>query len=379
MSLSGNKGNWSEIYTFLKLLADGKLYAANQNLEKIEEIYYPILKIIRSELNNNKEYILNGNVKIYDSDYNKIILEIPIDKFITHSKILFTNIKKSKGLSFTLNETESFLKEIQINSFSSKENQKKSDINILVHDLNTGLKPNLRFSIKSLLGGKPTLFNPSSGTNFIYEVILKNKQNFDIDLFNKETYTDSRIQKRLEILIQQNNELRFSQIQSDNFQLNLELIDSQLPLIISYLVLYKYYYGKSKIKDLIDLLTEKNPLNYNLKQNHPFYEYKIKNMLTDMALGMTPENVWNGKYDATGGIIFVKDSGDLVCYHIYNKNEFQDYLILNTKLDQASTSEDENNPGHERIDKNSKPYRFGWLYKENNSIFIKLNLQIRFI
>jgi len=32
--ITGNKGEWSEAYVFLKLLGDGKLYAADQNLKK---------------------------------------------------------------------------------------------------------------------------------------------------------------------------------------------------------------------------------------------------------------------------------------------------------------------------------------------------------
>ncbi len=32
--LSGNKGEWSEIYVFLRLLEIGKLYAADKNLKK---------------------------------------------------------------------------------------------------------------------------------------------------------------------------------------------------------------------------------------------------------------------------------------------------------------------------------------------------------
>ena len=35
----GNKGEWAEIYIFLKLLADGKLYAADRNLKKIDDTY----------------------------------------------------------------------------------------------------------------------------------------------------------------------------------------------------------------------------------------------------------------------------------------------------------------------------------------------------
>jgi type II restriction enzyme len=38
-----NKGEWSEVYVFLKLLAEGKLYAADKDLKKIEDIYYVIV------------------------------------------------------------------------------------------------------------------------------------------------------------------------------------------------------------------------------------------------------------------------------------------------------------------------------------------------
>ena len=37
-----NKGEWSEVYTFLKLLADGRLYAADGKI-KIESMIYTIL------------------------------------------------------------------------------------------------------------------------------------------------------------------------------------------------------------------------------------------------------------------------------------------------------------------------------------------------
>jgi hypothetical protein len=47
--LSGNKGEWSEIYVFLKLLAEGKLNAADADLNAISSIYYPIIKILRQE------------------------------------------------------------------------------------------------------------------------------------------------------------------------------------------------------------------------------------------------------------------------------------------------------------------------------------------
>ena len=235
------------------------------------------------------------------------------------------------------------------------------------------------------LGKDSTLFNPAVGTNFIYKISHPENKEIDISAFNRETLLKSKensklskINIRINELLKLGYQINLEKIQSENLELNLILIDSQLPLILSKILMYKYSLSVSNTKDLIELIKQKNPLNFNLSKGHPFYENKIKNFLTESALGMTPETVWNGIYDATGGIIIVKSSGDLVCYHIYNRNEFQNYLVNNTKLEQASTGENEENPGFARTDKKTKPFKFGWLYEENGGYFLKLNLQIRF-
>ena len=235
------------------------------------------------------------------------------------------------------------------------------------------------------LGKDSTLFNPEVGTNFIYKISHPENKKIDISAFNRETLLKSKensklskINIRINELLKLGYQINLEKIQSENLELNLILIDSQLPLILSKILMYKYSLSVSNTKDLIELIKQKNPLNFNLSKGHPFYENKIKNFLTESALGMTPETVWNGIYDATGGIIIVKSSGDLVCYHIYNRNEFQNYLVNNTKLEQASTGENEENPGFARTDKKTKPFKFGWLYEENGEYFLKLNLQIRF-
>ena len=46
--LTGNKGEWSELYVFLKLLGDGVLYAADEKLNKKEDLYYPLVEILRT-------------------------------------------------------------------------------------------------------------------------------------------------------------------------------------------------------------------------------------------------------------------------------------------------------------------------------------------
>jgi type II restriction enzyme len=157
--------------------------------------------------------------------------------------------------------------------------------------------------------------------------------------------------------------LIFETIENLNFYANLSLIDSSLPQIISEILLIYNSSKLSSILDLTTLLTSENPLAFDLSMGHPFYSYKIKKFLTDIALGMVSNSVWDGNYDANGGYIIVKEDGEVVCYHIYNKKEFEEYLFKNTRLETPSSSRN----------------KFGIIYKENNGIYIKLNLQIRFI
>lgn len=79
-------------------------------------------------------------------------------------------------------------------------------------------------------------------------------------------------------------------------------------------------------------------MKYSLASKSPFYEYKFKQLLTCIALGMQPGTPWDGIYDANGGFIVVKEDGDLVCYHFYDRNRFEDYLFYGTMLERASSS-----------------------------------------
>ena len=115
--------------------------------------------------------------------------------------------------------------------------------------------------------------------------------------------------------------------------------------------------------ELIKETAHDNPLKFDMSGNHNFYDYKIKKLLTDIALGMMPSKVWSGQLDATGGYLIVKKDGEILCYHIYNRNEFEDYLLINTKLETASSSR----------------HDFGTIYSENDELLFKLNLQIRFV
>ena len=72
--MSGNKGEWSELYAFMKLLSQGRVYAANEKVEKIEDVYYPILKIMREETRGEIiDYIIGDNQINVEMHANRIL------------------------------------------------------------------------------------------------------------------------------------------------------------------------------------------------------------------------------------------------------------------------------------------------------------------
>ena len=354
---TGNKGEWSEIYALFKLLGDKQLFAGDADLNKVEELFYPIIKIIRNESGGNYEYELSGDLVIISGGNEK--LRIPVKTFTEQSSKLLAKIKGSTG-AFSVPEIEAFMTSINCQSLKAKSTS-KTDIRIVIHDQRINQKAELGFSIKSQLGGEATLLNAGKTTNFIYQVLGFKPTPKELKAIN-EIDTKSKIKDRIETVKKRGGKLKFTTLEQDVFKNNLVLIDSLLPNIVAEIIKTFFTTTLSSIKDLTEIINKSNPLNYDIQFAHTFYDYKIKRFLTDVALGMTPSKVWTGLYDATGGYLIVKENGDILCYHIYNRNQFEDYLFTNTKLETASSSRHE----------------FGKLYEDNGQFYFKLNLQIRF-
>lgn len=384
MIIKGNKGEWSELYVLLKLVLDGKLFQSDIMLNKDLENVYEVISAFKDEPNYQLEFHRKNNVNIYKIGGNsEKIFEISFPELSSISAKLLSGIKDGKGKSFEILELNSFLEQCKITKIKA-DTSTKADIRLKIYDYRLAKESNLGFSIKSFLGGNSTLFNTGAGNNFIYEVNNSNKEILlDVSNFNKETYKPlgrkSKIATRIQNLIASNYTFSFKEIESKQLWRNLKMIDGDLPNILSYALFYRWLYEKNSLLDITKLLEEKDPLGFyeGHQCDQKLYEYKIKRFLTESAMGMTSEKPWYGEYDAFGGVIVAKEDGDVVCFHIYDFNLFRNYLINNTVFEQASTGEDELNPGNQRNDKKSKKYFYGWLYK-NDSLEFKINLQIRF-
>lgn len=359
--LKGNKGEWSEIYVLFRLLADGKIYAADSELNKLDDIFFPILEILRKEVENETtRYVTGDPVTIYVGE--KLEKEVSAENFNAEADSLLNEItdKKAKG-AFTIERTENFMNDILCFKISAPATDKR-DITMKIKDINTGYTPVAGFSIKSELGKSPTLLNAGKTTNFIYRIIhdypgFSNEMNSIYKYSGEKKHIDVR--GRLKMVAEKDGILEYVGMENETFKKNLELIDSNMDKIIAETILYFYRDGISNCIDMVEKLEDENPMNY---ENKNAYRYKFKKFLTAVALGMKPATEWDGIDDATGGYIIVTKNGNVLAYHIYNRNSFEEYLLQNTKFETASTSRHE----------------FGEVYSIKGDDYIKLNLQVRF-
>ncbi len=352
--MSGNKGEWSELYVFMKLLSQGRVYAANEKVERIDEVNYPILKIMREEI--------KGRIIDYVINDKEISIEIQSDKILSvdrkemekQANILLKNIASHSG-SFELEEIAEFANGIKVTKLKAP-SADTTDISMQIKDIHTNFIRNVGFSIKSEVGNAPTLLNAGQTTNFIYKVTgLSRIQMEEINSINTRTKIKDRMFKIAEL----GGKIQYYDMNHTGFKRNLIMVDSSMPEIIGNMLLYYYSEDVKECDKLVNMLGDRDPLGYG---DSMMYTYKFKKFLCSCALGMKPAKPWDGLDEANGGYIIVKANGEILAYHIYNRNFFEQYLLDNTVLDRASTSR------HEYMS----------LYEENNEIFIKLNLQVRF-
>ena len=355
MRITGNRGEWSELYALIRLMYTGRLYAADENVKRLDDVYFPILRILRNHATPEQiDYI------IHDNDVDVVLAgdkvsSINKEQLAKITRLIYAGILAGSDRAFEIQGAPEAMEEMHIDRISASSSD-KTDITMQIHDVHTGYDPICGFSIKSELGSAPTLLNASGATNFIYEV--RGITDNDMERINAID-TKTKILDRIADIMA-HGELKYIRAANDNFSSNLMLIDSYMDNIIADMLLYFYQNKAIDCKNLVDLVEEKNSLGY---PRRGFYEYKFKKFLCSVALGMMPSKAWDGHDEANGGYVIVKEDGDVLAYHLYNRGAFETYLLNNTKLERGSTTR----------------HGFATIYKDKGRYFINLNLQIRFI
>lgn len=345
-----NKGEWSELYTFLYLFEKPNIIIVNEDLKVIEENLFTIIEIF---LAKTKYQILNE--KIIKTLHDEVIKEYDKGYISKQSNILLQKIlahKKAKG-SFEIKELKTIINDLFDGKKPKGSSKTKGDLEANVLDKNRSKIVNLKYNIKSNLGSKATLLNASNHTNFIYEI-----KNIDDNIMNQSNSIKSRkkLLDRCEFLIKSGAKFDFIKTESYIFWNNLRLIDSKLDEILAKMLILSYEKNEKDIKKLLSLIIQDNI-------SELYYKKKIGDFANAVTFGMRASEEWNGTNEVNGGIIIVTEQGGVYLLDlVYFKEIVDRYLVDNIKLDSPS----------------SKRYKMFEIYKEADRYHFKLNLQIRF-
>lgn len=361
MPLTGNKGEWSEIYVLFKLLGEQVLHAGDHQLEKLEKFSQPLLQILRTENDESLEFKINSTTRevtlfIGGKEEQSAFASL----FQEQATVLF-NIIKTHAKTFASPLSEEFMRSWHCHKLKASSHD-KADITAVIYDPPTFSQYRLGYSIKSQLGSPSTLLNASQATGLIFDIV---GVGLDSKIIKEINHLEgpSKIRERLQKLTDLGYQLKFRATVNSIFEHNLSIIDSKLPELYASMVQFYYSSSDSSLRALTQSLADSNLLNCKIADRFGFYAYKIKKFLCDIALGMMPATEWLGQYDNTNGYLVVKQDGDILSYHIFQRNIFEDYLFFQTKFDTPSATK----------------HKFGVIEKAAQGYQMILNAQIRFI
>lgn len=315
-----NKGEWCEIYVFLKGLVDGKFQLMDKYENSLDS-YHLVYEIFKKTYNNTKEIGFKPREK--DKDL-----------YIFAMNNLFSKIIESNETTFNIPSMEKFAFE-QDFSLSKGNSYEKGDLKASIK-FDKIFYPEVLYSVKSKINSSATLLNASTATNFEYQVTnLKNEDIKCINNINTKTKLRDRIYKIKEL----GGKIKFLDVANETFSCNLDYIDGHLKLILSEILLISYYSHSKKISDLVGILECNNILNANLVQYPRFYKDKIIKFLLEITFNMMPSTPMNSSSNMVfGGILYVYKNGEVFLVDNLSYKHLGEYLFDNLKLDTPSST-----------------------------------------
>lgn len=349
LSEKKNKGEWSELYALVHILAKGSIESGTTTNDR-EVLDFKVVSVSRKIDGVSHVFqIVGPNVEVLHTSNRNVVNSVPRSELLKHSELLLSSIKTKKGHSFAIPEATSIMTSLGIDKISGHGD--KTDLTIKTYDSRINQEKEQGFSIKSFIGSKPTLFNASGATNIEYTITSPPT------VTEAQKLNELGPAKIVTSLYKSGHQLTPTKFDK-RFADNLEIIDSEMGKLLAYIVLAYFQGNGPAFKDILKILIDTNPLNCSKTNSEIRYTHKIKDLLEAVAFGMRPSIPWTGNADANGGHIIVTSSGEVLCYHALDKETLRNYLFDNLGMDTPSR----------------KRHNFGRISGDK----LNLNFQIRF-
>jgi type II restriction enzyme len=341
--LRGNIGEWSEAYTFLRLLLDGEASEADSDFQPLGGAI-KFVELMRDE-NAGRKALATRQLSYGMGDFS--VMPSEIEEALREFERLVST--REKLGSFELPALSGVLQRLGIVQLKASS---KTKIDLLAK-LDTGLPGQdkiVGFSIKSELGSPSTLVNAGSHTAFKFELI----GDVGMALRLGDEVPGSQVASLLKRMSENQIFLKPVGPKSSHLRENLEFFGTDVPNLVSSL-LVGYYSGLGKsVWSLLHNLGFEGP-------HHDQAKYKVGQFLRAAALGMRPATTWTGFNEMHGGFLILRKTGKVLVLLASKEELFREYLLKHSYFDTPST------PRH----------KFGFVYLEDGVAYLDLNLQIR--
>lgn len=360
MAFEATKREWSELYTFFRLLAEGEVALGTPQAKKDPEKVWPIAMIQREEHDGTRRYYIEkGEIRIESETTNRTL---PREDFGTVADIIVSAIKSSsEDEVISPDGVEEFLNEVAIFDLEAR-TEDRTDFSIAFWHPEA---PLTGFNVRSRLGAMNPLLDGGRTANLKLEQSGVKFATPTVNKINAVPESPNEVAERMMLIERLGGVLKYADVADRVFRSNLLMIDLHFPRLLAEMVRTVHLDGIGRVSELTALMKEVNPLKIKeeLIAKHGYYEYKMKQFLLALALGMRPAKIFNGTDSAVEGILLVDGSGQVLCYHKSEKQVFADFLYLNSRFEKGSVDKD----------------KYGFLERENGVYYFKLNAKIGLI
>ena len=355
---TAKKREWSELYTFFTLLKDGKVTLGN-SLGKPSKRFFPIHCIKREEHDGSRSYFIEDeDVRIVPEEGDEY--RIPREDFGTVAMMVLEAMKgHSEEDDIESPEgVEEFLDAVKIFNLEAQ-TEDRTDLFIVFY---TQGVPPMGFRIYSRVGTMDPLMDGGRTANIKYHLDGIKIPTPAVNKINATEASENPVARRMMMVEAMGGVLKFDDAADKVFRSNLNLIDLHFPRLLGEMTRMMYLDGTSRVRDLVDKMKELNPLKIKdeLIEKHGYYEYKVKQFLMAVALGMRPTKVFDGFTGVVSGFIFVDASGKPLCYSVNDRAVFENFLLNNTRLVHGNVERD----------------HYGYLERENGQWYFRLNAKV---
>lgn len=315
------------------------------------------MMIQREEHDGTRRYYIEEEKIRIESEQG--IRTLPREDFGVVAELILQAVKSSSENDVTSPDgVEEFLDEAGIFDLEAK-TEDRTDFSIAFWHPEAPLHG---FNVRSRLGAMNPLLDGGRAANLKLEQSGVKFATPTVNKINALPESPNEVSERMMLIERLGGVLKYSDVADRVFRSNLLMIDLHFPRVLAEMIRIMHLDGISRISELTEIIKQTNPLKIKdeLINKHKFYEFKMKQFLMALALGMRPAKIYNGQDSAVEGILLVDGSGAVLCYHKSEKQAMEDFLFLNTRLEKGPLEKD----------------KYGFLEKENGTYYFKLNAKI---